>query len=124
MAAQQHVLRFDIAVDQICFMGTLERSGNLLDVGDHEGKWKHTSARMRLAQGPFRRVIHHEEWGGAIDLEVQDAHNVRVLELRDGARLLKELLSIMRAQRGVQHLDGSKRLEMEVFPQVDVGKPT
>src|SRR5260370_11179167 len=124
IAAQQHILRLDIAVDQFCAMGMLERSGNLPDIGDHEGKWKYTSARMRLAQRPFRRIVHHEERRCALDPEVEDAHYVQVLELCDGARLFQELLSILHAQGGTQHLDGSKQLEMEVFPQVDVGKPT
>lgn len=95
ITVQQHILRFDIAMDQFSVMGMLERCRHLLDVGDHLVKRNHTSTRMRLAQRPFGNIVHHEKRRGSLDSEVEDAHNMQVLELRDDLRLAEELLFLL-----------------------------
>src|SRR5438132_12945114 len=68
------------------------------------------------------RVIHHEKGSFSIPAKVDDAHDMRMRQASDGARLGEKTLHVLGCQLGGQHLDGDPRLQVDMFTQVDLGE--
>ena len=46
LASHEHVLRLDIAVDELLLVGILQGGGHLLNIGDDLRQGQHTALRM------------------------------------------------------------------------------
>src|SRR5438876_5714644 len=121
---QQHILRPDIAMDQFLLMDRVQGLSHLPDVGDNGCKWHPSALWVALAQRAMRGILHDQKRDALFYAKIEDAHDVGMHEARNHARLRAESLFVLTVEVGMQHFDGSLRVEMQVFPQVDFGKAT
>src|SRR6266849_7233538 len=78
---------------------------------------------MLAAQGAVGGVVHHEERDAILDIEVKNAHNMRVDERCNGLRFAVEVLDVGSVcQLGVQDFDGGLHVEAQVLAEIDLGE--
>ena len=77
-ATQEHVLWFDIAVNQLPVVRVLQGIGYLAHIRKHRLEWEARSVRMALAQVAVGRKVHHQERGCTIYTKVHYLHNMRM----------------------------------------------
>src|SRR6266849_4151785 len=76
---------------------------------------------MLAAQGAVGGVVHHEERDAILDIEVKNAHNMRVDERCNGLRFAVEVLDVGSVcQLGVQDFDGGLHVEPQVLAEIDL----
>src|SRR5712692_6263174 len=121
--SQQHVLRLDIAMDQSLVMGILQRCRNLGDVRDDYVQGQACSSRVALAQRPIRGIGHHQEGDVIrIDAKVKQLHDIGVLQAEGGAGLVDKPFQVFGRQSGLQYLDSSWGVVMDLLAEVDITK--
>jgi hypothetical protein len=116
--AHQHVLRLDVAVDELALVGVLQGRPHLLHVGVELGEGDETAPGIALAQGAARSIVHHQEGHAFLHIVIQNAYNCGVRQLRDGLRFLLKVLCFLASQIRMQHLDGRLQLQPHVLAQV------
>ncbi len=78
---------------------------------------------MTLAQCPVGGIIHDQEGGIIHYVEVEDAHDMGVFEMGDGAGLLLETLHFVGGcESGVEDFDGGMGAETDMLTEVDFGE--
>ena len=123
MAAQQQILWFDVPVHHLLVVSILQRLGNLLDIGNHQGQWHARPMGIALAQATTRGVLQHQIGLLAFKAELQDAHNVGMLQLGNALRFLAELLHLTRrSERGMQQFERCLCSQMDVLAEIDLSK--
>src|SRR5215831_20796675 len=60
-SAEQHILRLDIAMNHLAFMGVLQGCCNLIDILHYSKQGESCSFGMALAQCPIRSVVENEK---------------------------------------------------------------
>jgi len=60
LPTQEHILRFDIAMDEIALVCVLQGSNYLLDKGDDLGKRNDLALWIAPPQGAARSIVHHQ----------------------------------------------------------------
>ena len=108
-------------MDHVVAMSILQGGGNLADSGDDGRQRQAAARRIPLSHGSLWRIVHDEDWRALFDRKVKDPHNRGMHEACQGLCLSQELLGMGVVQEGVQHLEGSKALEIAMLPQVDFG---
>ena len=121
----EDVLGLDVAVDDVAIVRRLERAGDLDRVGDRlvDGQPAHAADAVleRLALD-----VLEDDVGAAVLLTgVDDADDVRVRELRDGAGLATEALELVgvRGDLAVHELDRDAALQHGVEGPIDRRHP-
>jgi len=110
-------------MDQLLLMGILQGVGNLLDVGDDGRQRQRHAFGMLATQGAVGGVVYHEEGDAILDIEVQDAHDMRVNERGNSLGLELEVLYVVGiGQLGVQDFDGGLPIESQVLSEVNFGE--
>jgi hypothetical protein len=107
-AAQQHVLWFDIAMDQSLIMSTLEGIGYLLRIGNHCRQRKRYPFRMALTQRAMRGKIHHQKGDIVFYAKLQNAHDVRVYQVRNEACFQAKASETLIVQLSTQYFNRSQ----------------
>src|SRR6266571_1700992 len=74
--AEQHVVRFDVAMDQFLIMDVLQGIGNLLDIIYNGRKWEACTFRMLLAQVAFRSIVHNQERSVILYTKIKYRHDM------------------------------------------------
>src|SRR6266568_2854288 len=74
--AQQHIVWFDIPVNQLMLVGILQGAGHLLHIRENLWEWERLPARMAGTQRPERCVLHHEKGHALLHIEVQHTDNI------------------------------------------------
>lgn len=107
-------------MDQPLLVGILEGFGHLLDVGQKRGQGKARPSGIASAQGAVGGVLHDQIGQAVLHAKVQHAHDMRMFESGDGARLGEKVGQIIFPQAGMQDFDGGLALEMEMLGEVDL----
>src|SRR5258708_1100039 len=77
---------------------------------------------MPLAQGAVRGIIHHQERRPISYIKIVDADNVGMAQSRYNAGLFAKFFQVMLPQMGMNDLNRGKRVEVDMFPKVDLSK--
>lgn len=78
---------------------------------------------MPAAQTPLRCVLHHQKGSSIGDTKIENAHNMRMNEMRDELRFpQKGLQFIWLNQARLQNLDGRPDAEQAMLCQIYLGK--
>src|SRR5262249_19685119 len=93
---QQHVLRFDIAVNESSVVSVLQGGCHLFDIGDN-GRQRHRRAwGMELTEAAVWSIVHHEKKSARslFNPEILHAHNICIPQIGNGASLVEKVLNI------------------------------
>ena len=120
--SKQHILRLHIAMDEFLLVGVLQSISHLLHRGKDLGEGHDTALGVAAPQGAIGGVIHHQERHPVLHIVIEDAHNGRMGQLRDGLRFLGEMLGLLAGQVGMQHLDGRLQVQPHMLAQIHLGK--
>jgi hypothetical protein len=112
---QQDVLRFDVAVHDSCAVGGFERGADLDGNPDRMGGVQRFVREQSLKVHSLYE-FHHQEGHTAVGSHVEQAHDVRVGQLRDSAGLPVNLLHHQRVGDVVEDLDRHRPVESGVDP--------
>ena len=82
--SQQHILRLDIAVDDLVLVRILQSVGHLLDVGDERRERDHLSLGMAPPQGTIGGILHHQKGHALLYIKIEDAYDSGVSECGNG----------------------------------------
>ena len=117
-AGQENVLRLDVAVHDSLRVGIAERIGHLECHADGVVNRKLPFAIELVAEGLSLHEWHHIVKEGIGRAGIEQAENVRMLQLGGEADLALEALAADRcAQLRVQHLDGDFALVLDILGQ-------
>src|SRR5579884_3769197 len=122
LAPDQHILWLDVAVYQVALVRILQGRSDLFDIRNQFRRWLRDASGEETAQRAMRRVIHHQKREVVLYAGIEDAHNMRVNQTGDGARLVKKCIDVLARQPGLQHFDSDQRLEIDMRTQVDIGE--
>src|SRR6266699_2770315 len=122
-APQQHILRLDVAVNELAVMCVLQGRRSLLDVRNKDGGGQYNPFRVALAQGAIGGIVHDEKRNAVLHAKVEDADDVGVDEAGDGAGFIAELLHTAADQAHLKHFDGCLGIQVNMLAEVDVGEP-
>ena len=122
--SQEQILRFEIAMDQPLVMGILQGRSDIRDIADDGLEGNPAAARMAFAQSPTRRVLHHQIGHFLRKTKVENANNMRVIQVAQLTGFNEKVPHCIRGQMGVEHFDGNQRVEVDLFRQVHIGKAT
>src|SRR5258708_24924306 len=75
-ASEQHILRLDVAMDQLFLVCILQGLGHLRDVGDDGVEREQRAFGVALTQVATRSIVHHEKGSLGLDTKVQDLDNM------------------------------------------------
>jgi hypothetical protein len=89
---QQHVLRLYITMNYFSIMCVLQSLSDLLNIRNNGCEWQICSFGITLAQGPIRRVVHHEKWHITLDPKVEYAYNMRMQQVSNDPRFAEEII--------------------------------
>jgi hypothetical protein len=118
--SEQHVLRFDIAVDEFFVVRMLQAFCYLSDIRHNGVQGKLSASRVALAQGAIGRKVQNEEGSIALHTEVHHTHNVRMHQAGDGACLLEKGLEFVIRYFGLQDLNSDLCIEVHVLTKIDI----
>jgi hypothetical protein len=119
---EQHVVRFDVAVDHAVAMGVVERGGDFRGDPEGIGDGKLFLAREPVAQRFALDVGHHVEDGAADTPGIEQGQDVGVLEIGGGLDLLQEPLGAdERREIGAEHFDRDVAFVTDVLGEIDGG---
>ena len=123
VAADDHVVRLDVAVDDVVAVRLGERAEDLAGELDRRQRRRRALADEQLLQRRPVEVLHRDVVGALRLAAVVDADDVRMAEARGVARLALEPLDELLVARValVQHLQRDLAAELLVLGQVDVG---
>src|SRR5712692_2617260 len=107
IASEQHILRLDVAVNQLFIMGILQGVRYLLDIGDDDFHGKPRSPGVVLAQVTISCIVHHQKRSCVLHPEVQHLDDMRMAQMGNGACLGEETLRIMTCQLPMEYFYGS-----------------
>ncbi len=124
VAPDQHIFRFDVAVDEVLGMRVVQRLGDLFDVVYDLEKRDARPLGVAMAQRALRSVVHHEVGRAAFDAKIQHTHDMRVGQARNRLSLRAKSIDIMACQAGKQEFDSGLCLEVNVFAKIDLGEAT
>ena len=91
----EHVLRLHVAVDDVAGVGGAERAGDLDRVGDRLVDGQPAEAADAVLQRLALDVLEDDVRAALVLARVDDADDVRVRELGDGAGLAPEALQLV-----------------------------
>src|SRR5579884_3605053 len=77
---EQHVLGFDIAVDESVIVGVLQGGSYLIDIANNGLEWQARPLWMAHTQGAARSVLHHQKGRTLLDREIEHAHDMRMIQ--------------------------------------------
>ncbi len=125
IGTHNHILRFDIAVDDTLAMTILQRIEQLVGPGAHLrfGQLPLSGDTLRQAL-PFDEIHHQVRIAGFLE-EIGHAHQMRMAEIRQHRRFLLKLLTQLRQRLPVdfglrQHLlDRARGIQPEIPDPVD-----
>src|SRR5579885_1339156 len=119
----QHIVRLDIAVNNLAVMGVLESLRYLLDVGDSPVQLYLLPARMPTAQRATGGIIHDQERNAFVQRKIQYPHNMRMNQRDDGLSLIMKLLNILFAQMRRKDFEGrALACQADVLAQIDLSE--
>ena len=123
VVGDQHVLGFDVPVDEAGVVGRPQPLDDGVDQGQGQARGQRALVLDDVAQRVALDVLHHQVGHPAVLALVQDAHDVRVREPGGGLRLAAQPVEELRVagQVGVQHLQCHIPLQPAVGGQVDGG---
>ena len=116
MSAYQHILRLDIAVDELLLVRVLQGGSDLLHGGNNLSERNDTPLGIVPPQRAIGGVVHHQKRHPVLYIIIQDAHNGGMHQLRNRLGLLVEVLGLLAGQVGVQHLDRRLQSEPHMLP--------
>src|SRR5579883_840787 len=100
LPAQQDVFRLNIAMNHSSVMGVLECIRSLLEIDANALPRQALPPGIALTQRTIGRVAHDEERDVLLDIKIQNADDVGMLQARNGARFCQEELNIAGCQLG------------------------
>ncbi len=102
---QQHILRLDVPMDQLLLVGILEGIGHLFHIATHRLQRHLLAPPMARAQRALGGIGHHQIRLAILNIVIQHAHNVGVLQAGDGSGLALKARILAGGQFGVQHFN-------------------
>src|SRR6266700_4978788 len=123
-APQQHILRLDVAVNELAVMCVLQGRRSLLDVRNKDGGGQYNPFRVALAQGAIGGIVHDEKRNADLHAKVEDADDVGVDEAGDGGGFAAELFHTAADQAHLKHFDGCMRIQVDIHVDVDLALHT
>src|SRR5438552_2910535 len=96
--SQQHILRLDIAVDDLVFVRILQGVGHLLDRRDDDRERDQAAFGIATPQRPIGGIIHDEKRHAFLYIVIEDAYDSRMHERSDSLSFLLEMLGLNTAQ--------------------------
>src|SRR6266700_4530526 len=78
VAAQEHIFRFDVTVNQVLLMSKLQGVGYLAHVGEHDLKRETRPLWMTLAQVAVGSKVDDQKGCGAVHTKVEYLYNMRM----------------------------------------------
>jgi hypothetical protein len=109
-------------MDELLIVRILQRVGYLLCVGDDACQRNEAASWMALPQSPIGGIVEYKKGDFIHDTEIQHAHNMRMHQTGEGARLPKKPLKIIAFYSGLEHLESNRRIEIHMLREVDIGK--
>src|SRR5579863_4035676 len=77
---------------------------------------------MAFAQSATRRVLHHQVGHVLRQAKVENANNMRVIQLAQMTSFSKKVPCCLGVQMGVEHFDGSQSVEVDLLRQVHISE--
>ena len=109
-------------MDQAFIVGVLQGTGHLLDVGDDGGQQHSRALWVQFSQGAVGCVFHDDERDTSFDAEVQDLHDVGMLE-SERACFDEEVVQVVLGELW-EDFDGDLSGAIEVLGQIDFAEAT
>ncbi len=119
---QQHILRLDVAVNQLVFVGILKGIRHLPHIDPHRLQRHHAALGMALAQRAIGGIIHHQKGRALVQSIIQQVNNMRMGQLGNRLRLIEKALGLLLGQFAKQDLNRSLRPQARMLAQIDLGK--
>ncbi len=121
---QHDVPRLQISMDDAGTMGFVERVCDLHGVPQREVEGKCASAESIRERLAFQ-IPHDQEVDAIVMTDVMERADVRMIEVRDGARFALEPLAERRVGRELfgEHLDGDNTIQSGVAGLLDLAHP-
>src|SRR5579859_2237076 len=120
MLAEQHIFRFDVAMDVMLIVSILEGISDLFEIGKNSDGRNIAAAGMAAAQCAIGGVIHDQKWSAIFHIEIIDADNVGMAQASDDARLPAKLIQVAAFQARAQDLDGGIGVQVDMHTQINV----
>jgi hypothetical protein len=116
ITAQEHILRFDIAVNNVTTMGVLQGGGQLLHIGLDDLERKFRPFLVAITQGPSLSISHHQiRQIVTAQAKIEDGHNMGMTQTDSTSLIEKCAEVIMVRERKMQHLHRCGTVIMQVF---------
>src|SRR5207244_5889096 len=77
---------------------------------------------MALAQGPIRRVAHHQKSGTAFNTKIEGLHNMRMLQVSKGVGLGEKPCRILPVEIPIDYLNSHRHVIDKMLAQIDFRK--
>ena len=126
VAGDQHVARFDVAMDDATAMREPERRRNIdCDLGRTIGV-EHTLRADEIGQAATVDELHNDEVRVVLLTPIEDAHDVGVIQIGRCLRFAAEPLHKggVCGEVGKEHFDGDGPVEQTVASEEDIGHTT
>ncbi len=122
----EHVGGLDVPVDDAAVVGDSQPLEDVQRAADGLARREGTPRLRDPEEAASGHALHDQERGLVVDSDVEDRHEVLVLEPRHRARLADEAPPDRRDREhlGVQELDGSPDVEVAVVGKEDARHPT
>src|SRR5205823_2358835 len=120
--SQEQILRFEVAMDQPLVMGILQGRSSIADIADDGLEGNPAAARMAFVQRPTPSVLHHQIGPFLRKTKVENANNMRVIQVAQLTGFTEKVPHRIRSQMGVEYFDGGQSVEVDLFGQVHLGK--
>src|SRR6266568_1067353 len=69
-------------------------------------------------------IVHDKIGNATFDIKFQYLYNMRMAQVSNSASLSQKIVHILISEAHIQHFDGGKGVEMDVFAQINVGEVT
>src|SRR5436305_3346718 len=110
ISPQQHIFRFDVAMNHLFLVRILQSLSYLLDVGNDDIERKLRPMGVALTKVATGSIVHDQKRGCTFNPEIQNLDDMWMTQARNSACLGKKAFDFLIRQLSMQHFNRSLRI--------------